>query len=232
MVDIADFGQTLLGRQAEDTRHVLQHVRICRRPQSKFGVEAETGGSNKPRKRRPARIALAPLDARIHYDIRYATTNNFMGEVFYPSAHAFLQRPAALALVRAQQRLAADGYGLLIHDAYRPWYVTKVFWDATPAEGKIFVADPSQGSRHNRGCAVDLTLYDLKTGRPVVMPSGTRLRLQASHSKMCRSVPQIPACVTATSTSRGPTAGSGTSSRKVRPGASNSFFRASMGQIS
>jgi serine beta-lactamase-like protein LACTB len=51
---------------------------------------------------------------------------------------------------------------LLVHDAYRPWYVTKVFWDATPDDKKKFVADPSKGSRHNRGCAVDITLYDFE----------------------------------------------------------------------
>jgi len=62
--------------------------------------------------------------------------------------------------VRASQWLHTLGYGLLIHDSYRPWYVTKMFWDGTPDDKKIFVADPSQGSRHNRGCAVDLTLYD------------------------------------------------------------------------
>jgi D-alanyl-D-alanine dipeptidase len=88
----------------------------------------------------------------------------------YTQARAFLQRPAAEALLRAHQKLSHLGYGLLIHDAYRPWYVTKIFWDATPAEGKIFVADPSQGSRHNRGCAVDLTLYDLHSGKPIEMP--------------------------------------------------------------
>jgi D-alanyl-D-alanine dipeptidase len=71
--------------------------------------------------------------------------------------------------VRVAHRLAPLGFGLLIHDAYRPWYVTKIFWDATPPEKHIFVADPSEGSRHNRGCAVDLTLYDLKTGRQVPM---------------------------------------------------------------
>ena len=59
--------------------------------------------------------------------------------------------------------------GLLIHDAYRPWYVTKIFWDATPDDKKIFVADPSQGSRHNRGCAVDLSIYELATGKPIEM---------------------------------------------------------------
>jgi len=55
----------------------------------------------------------------VHLDIRYATTNNFLGSVFYSSAHAFLQRPAAEALVRAAHVLRRLGYGLLIHDAYR-----------------------------------------------------------------------------------------------------------------
>jgi serine beta-lactamase-like protein LACTB len=68
--------------------------------------------------------------------------------------------------------LAAQGYGLLIFDGYRPWAVTKMFWEATPERQRIFVADPSKGSRHNRGCAVDLTLYDLKTGQPVDMVGG------------------------------------------------------------
>ena len=67
--------------------------------------------------------------------------------------------------------MKALGYGLLIHDAYRPWYVTKVFWEATPEDKRIFVANPAQGSRHNRGAAVDLTLYDLATGKPVEMVS-------------------------------------------------------------
>jgi D-alanyl-D-alanine dipeptidase len=58
-----------------------------------------------------------------------------------------------------------------VFDGYRPWSVTKVFWDVTPQDKKIFVADPSKGSRHNRGCAVDLSLFDLKTGTEVKMPS-------------------------------------------------------------
>jgi D-alanyl-D-alanine dipeptidase len=83
-----------------------------------------------------------------------------------------MQRPAAEALARAHRKLEAEGYGLLIHDAYRPWYVTKMFWDATPEDKHIFVADPATGSRHNRGCAVDLTLYDRKTGVPLTMTGG------------------------------------------------------------
>jgi D-alanyl-D-alanine dipeptidase len=113
---------------------------------------------------------LVGLDSTIRLDIRYAGSNNFLGTRVYSSARAFLQRPAAEALVRAHRRLRGLGYGLLVHDGYRPWYVTRVFWDATPPSQHEFVADPAQGSRHNRGAAVDLTLYDLRTGRPVEMP--------------------------------------------------------------
>jgi D-alanyl-D-alanine dipeptidase len=120
--------------------------------------------------RKPELVELTTLDPAIHLDIRYATANDFLGTPVYTQARAFMQRPAAEALVRALHKLQPLGYGLLIHDAYRPWYVTKIFWDATPPEGKIFVADPKEGSRHNRGCAADLTLYDLATGKPIEMP--------------------------------------------------------------
>lgn len=116
-------------------------------------------------------VELVTLDPTIRLDIRYATKRNFLGEPLYSQPRAFLQRPAAEALVRAHLWLRAQGYGLLVHDGYRPWYVTKMFWDATPPDKHEFVADPAQGSRHNRGCAVDLTLYDLKSGRAVEMPS-------------------------------------------------------------
>jgi CubicO group peptidase (beta-lactamase class C family)/D-alanyl-D-alanine dipeptidase len=114
-------------------------------------------------------VELVSLDPTIKLDIRYASTNNFLSTPIYSQARAFLQRPAAEALLRAHRKLAASGYGLLIHDAYRPWYVTKIFWDATPDDKKIFVADPKEGSRHNRGCAVDLSLYELSSGKPVEM---------------------------------------------------------------
>jgi D-alanyl-D-alanine dipeptidase len=95
-----------------------------------------------------------------------------MGTPFYDEARAFLQRPAAEALVRVNRKLRAYGYGLLIHDGYRPWYVTKMFWDATPNDKKDFVADPKKGSNHNRGGAVDLSLYDRRTGKEVEMTGG------------------------------------------------------------
>ena len=120
--------------------------------------------------RKPDLVELVSLDSAFHLDIRYAQANNFLSTPVYTQARAFLQRPAAEALDRVQTKLQPLGYGLLIHDAYRPWYVTKIFWDATPPEGKIFVADPKKGSKHNRGCAVDLTLYDLTTSQAIQMP--------------------------------------------------------------
>jgi serine beta-lactamase-like protein LACTB len=120
---------------------------------------------------KPDLVDLAKFEG-VKFDIRYATENNFLSTKFYASAKAYMQRPAAEALHRAHKKLAEHGYGLLIHDGYRPWFVTKMFRDATPAKFHNFVADPLKGSRHNRGCAVDLTLYDLKTGQPVQMPGG------------------------------------------------------------
>jgi D-alanyl-D-alanine dipeptidase len=120
----------------------------------------------------PDLVELVTLDSTIRLDVRYASTNNFMGSRMYSAPRAFMQRPAAEALLRAHRALLALGYGLLIHDAYRPWSVTWMFWEATPPAQRTFVANPARGSKHNRGCAVDLTLYELATGRPVVMPSG------------------------------------------------------------
>jgi D-alanyl-D-alanine dipeptidase len=127
-------------------------------------------------------VELTTLDSTIRLDIRYASDDNFLGLRVYDTARAFLQRPAAEALGRASRNARRVGYGLLIHDAYRPWYVTKIFWDATPADAKWMVADPAQGSRHNRGIAVDVTLYDLETKRPVEMPSTYDESTGRSHS--------------------------------------------------
>ena len=144
----------------------LEPVSVLR----KIALSASPPSEHK--KNDPDLVELRTLDSTIKYDIRYATTNNFMSAVFYRSAHAYMQRPAAESLVRVNKKLKAFGYGLLIHDSYRPWYVTKMFWDATPNDKKIFVANPENGSRHNRGCAVDLTLYDLDTGAVVEMVGG------------------------------------------------------------
>ena len=114
-------------------------------------------------------VELVKLDSTIKLDIRYATSNNLAGRPVYSEARAFLQRPAAVALVNANRQLRKAGYGLLIFDGYRPWSVTKLFWDITSDENKKFVADPKKGSKHNRGCAVDLSLFELATGKEIEM---------------------------------------------------------------
>lgn len=140
--------------------------------------------------RAPDLVELVKLDRSIKLDIRYATPNNFTGRAVYTEARAFLQRPAAEALLRAVAELRKQGYGVAVFDGYRPWFVTKLFWDLTPADKKQFVADPSKGSRHNRGCAVDLTLYDLKTGREVSMPSGYDEMTERSHISYAGGTPE------------------------------------------
>jgi zinc D-Ala-D-Ala dipeptidase len=142
-------------------------LRLCCRDQRRADGSANRSGGDAETRSRRARQARST----IKLDIRYATTNNFTGKQVYSEARAFLQRPAARALVAAHRELAREGYGLLIHDGYRPWTITKLFWEVTPPSLHEFVADPAIGSKHNRGCAVDLTLYDLKTGRTVEMPS-------------------------------------------------------------
>jgi len=117
-------------------------------------------------------VELSTLDAAFKFDIRYATTNNFMGAKFYESPRAYLRKPAANALSYVSKMLRARGLGIIIYDAYRPWYVTRMFYDATPDEQKNFVADPSKGSRHNRGSAVDIGLYDIASGETIDMGSG------------------------------------------------------------
>src|ERR1700738_3642925 len=122
------------------------------RPVEQLRVEALAAtppveeGSFRP----PDLVEVISLDPTIRLDIRYATSNNFLGTPLYEQPRAFLQRPAAEAVVRVHRALAAKGYGLLIHDAYRPWYITRIFWDATPADKHQYVADPAHGSRHNR----------------------------------------------------------------------------------
>jgi D-alanyl-D-alanine dipeptidase len=117
-------------------------------------------------------IELIKLDNTIKLDIRYATSNNFVGKPVYPEARAFLQRPAAEAVVRVHKWLKNKDLGIVIYDGYRPWSITKLFWETVKPEQRKFVADPAKGSKHNRGCAVDLGVFDLKTGKAIPMPSG------------------------------------------------------------
>lgn len=99
----------------------------------------------------------------IVYDLRYASTNNFMRRLMYPANTniTFLRVPAITALEKVQQELNQSGLGLKIFDAYRPYSVTVKFWELVKDER--YVANPSKGSGHNRGTTVDLTIINLTT---------------------------------------------------------------------
>lgn len=132
---------------------------------------AQTAPPKEENKREADLVELVKLDKTIKLDIRYATDNNFVGKKVYPEARAFLQRPAAEALVRVHKKLKKLGLGLVIFDGYRPWTITKLFWETVLPEQRKFVADPAKGSKHNRGAAVDLSIFNRKTGKLVEMPS-------------------------------------------------------------
>ena len=117
-------------------------------------------------------IDLKKLDEEFKLDIRYASTNNFMRSKFYMNERAFFNMSAADRLIEAKNELKELGYGIIIYDAYRPWFVTKMFWEGTPENLKHFVANPENGSSHNKGCAIDIGLYDIETGESIDMISG------------------------------------------------------------
>lgn len=113
-------------------------------------------------------VEIAAFDPRIRVRPVYATPENFVGETLYPVGRLYLRRSAMERLTRVQDALEAQGLGLLVFDGYRPWSVTKRMWDVIGDPD--FVADPTKGSRHNRGMAVDLALVDAN-GRPLPMPT-------------------------------------------------------------
>lgn len=156
-----DFGAEIEARSRANGRFVPELLAAAR----KMSPPPQLAGL-----RKPELIEVNNVDTSTRLDVRYATDDNFMGHAFYDSPRFFLQKPAADALLRAHRKLAAQGLGIALIDGYRPWYVTRMFWDAVPPESRAFVADPSQGSRHNRGCAADITLFELASGAIVDMP--------------------------------------------------------------
>ncbi len=117
-------------------------------------------------------VELKSMIPGIVYDLRYATTNNFMHRKMYPAEtnQTFMRLPAANALKKVQQELNAMGYGIKVFDAYRPFSVTVKFWELVHDER--YVANPSKGSGHNRGLAIDLTIINIKTGKELNMGTG------------------------------------------------------------
>ena len=102
-------------------------------------------------------------------DIKYATPNNFTKQVIYKEAKAFARKPVAEALDLAQKEFLKNGYSIKVFDAYRPYTATVKFFEIIG--DTRYVASPKTGSRHNKGCAIDLTLVDIKTNKELSMPT-------------------------------------------------------------
>jgi D-alanyl-D-alanine dipeptidase len=117
---------------------------------------------------KPDLVELNTVIPDVILDIRYATANNFVGEVLYPSARCFLIREVAVDLAAVQEDLKAQGYRLKVFDGYRPLSVQRRMWEILPDPN--YVADPATGSRHNRGYSVDVSLCDME-GNELIMPS-------------------------------------------------------------
>lgn len=116
-------------------------------------------------------INLGQTIPQLVFDLRYATTNNFMQQRLYPHIKStWMRKKAADSLAGIQKELAQQGLGLKIFDAYRPYSVTEKLWE--PVRDDRYAADPKKGSGHNRGIAVDLTLVDLQTGKELDMGTG------------------------------------------------------------
>lgn len=136
-------------------------------------------------------IELKTLIPNLQYELRYASLDNFMKTRMYPARTklTFLRLPAAKALLCAQQKLNAQGYGLKIWDAYRPYSVTEKFWEMVKDER--YVANPAKGSGHNRGLAVDLTIIELATGKELDMGTGYDNFTDTAHHTFTQLSPAV-----------------------------------------
>lgn len=103
-------------------------------------------------------------------DIKYATTDNFTKAKIYNLAKAYARKPVAQALAKAQIEFNKIGYGVKIYDSYRPYSATVKFYEVMKGD-TVYVASPYKGSKHNRGCALDMSIVDLKTKEELKMPT-------------------------------------------------------------
>jgi D-alanyl-D-alanine dipeptidase len=141
--------------------------------QNKYGLKATTIAEYQAHIKADPNKELINLETYIPglvLDIRYATTSNFTHERIYNIPRAYARKPVAEALNKIQADLKTQGLGIKIFDAYRPYKATVKFYEVY--HDTTYVASPYRGSRHNRGCALDLTAINLKTGKELRMPTG------------------------------------------------------------
>ncbi|HYF33627.1 MAG TPA: M15 family metallopeptidase [Chitinophagaceae bacterium] len=136
-------------------------------------------------------VELTSMVPGLVYDLRYATRNNFMKTRMYPAntRHTFMRLPAAKALAQVQSRMNAQGYGLKVWDAYRPYSVTERFWEMIRDER--YVANPAKASGHNRGLAIDLTIIELSTGKELDMGTGFDNFTDTAHHNFTKLSTQV-----------------------------------------
>ncbi len=151
---------------------ILFFMPLALMAQNKYGLKATTyEGYKESLKSNPEKelVNLEHFIPGIILDIRYATTNNFTGEVIYNLPRAYSRKSVATSLKKAQEEFKKHGVGIKIFDAYRPYKATVKFYEVY--RDTTYVASPYRGSRHNRGCAIDMTIVDLKTGKEITMPT-------------------------------------------------------------
>lgn len=117
-------------------------------------------------------VDLAQAVPGLKFDLRYAQADNCFGQALTDDQRAFLDADAAQALAQAQQYLKPYGYGILVWEAYRPWSVSKLAYDALPADKKSMLPAPEVGFSHNTGRSIDVSLYLLATGENAGVISG------------------------------------------------------------
>lgn len=120
-------------------------------------------------------VLVNDLDESIIIDLKYATADNFTGQVIYPVEVAAIKKETGERLVKAQEIFKQDGYRIKLWDAYRPLSAQHVLWEAYPDPRYVIKPqDPPPSSdfrpRHNNGMAVDITLVD-RNGNELEMPT-------------------------------------------------------------
>ena len=153
----------------------VQIVQAQQRGQNGFGLTVLKNSREFKRsvKKHPGKAMwpLQPMVPQLLIDLKYAGVDNFMKQVLYePTTNTYLRKEAVLALVKVQQALLQQGLGLKIWDAYRPYSVTVKMWE--PVKDERYAANPKNGSGHNRGAAVDLTLINIATKEELDMGTG------------------------------------------------------------
>lgn len=121
-------------------------------------------------------VNIQTVDSTIMVELKYSTTDNFVHtDVYGDLTRAYMQQKPAEMLAKASKILQSQypNYRLLVYDGARPLTVQHKFWalldTIPPAKRADFVANPAEGSIHNFGSAVDLTVYDLDTQKPLDM---------------------------------------------------------------